>query len=53
MISLTEAGLKVLRGLRDAKTSKLADALAIEFTPAELGVPTQATPLIERLARSI
>ena|ERR1700722_14213606 len=53
VISLTEAGLKVLRSLRDAKTSKLADALAIEFTPAELGVLAQATPLIERLAQSI
>jgi DNA-binding MarR family transcriptional regulator len=53
VISLTEAGLKVLRSLRDAKTSKLADALAIEFTPAELGVLAQATSLIERLAQSI
>jgi DNA-binding MarR family transcriptional regulator len=53
VISLTEAGLKVLRSLRDAKTSKLADALAIEFTPAELGVLAEATPLIERLAQSI
>ncbi|HEY1915399.1 MAG TPA: MarR family transcriptional regulator [Streptosporangiaceae bacterium] len=53
VISLTEAGLKVLRSLRDAKTSKLADALAVEFTPAELGVLAQAAPLIERLAQSI
>jgi DNA-binding MarR family transcriptional regulator len=53
VISLTEAGQKALRSLRDAKTDKLAHALATEFTPAELGVLAQATPLIERLAQSI
>jgi DNA-binding MarR family transcriptional regulator len=53
VISLTEAGQKVLRSLRDAKTDKLAQALATDFTAAELAQLAAVTPLIERLAQSI
>lgn len=53
VISATEAGLRLLRARRHAKTDHLARALEAEFTPAELGQLTAVTPLIERLAQRI
>jgi DNA-binding MarR family transcriptional regulator len=53
VISATEAGLRLLRTRRHAKTDHLARALEAEFTPAELGQLKAATPLIERLAQRI
>jgi DNA-binding MarR family transcriptional regulator len=53
VMSLTSAGLTLLRGKRDARTAQLADALAREFTAAERSQLQAAAPLLERLARSI
>ncbi len=53
VISATEAGLRVLRNRRNARTEQLARALSTEFTPAELEQLTAAAPLIERLAQSL
>jgi DNA-binding MarR family transcriptional regulator len=53
VMSLTDAGLALLRGKRDARTAQLADALAREFTAAERSQLQAAAPLLERLARSI
>lgn len=53
VISATEAGLRLLRTRRHAKTDHLARAIEAEFTPAELGQLSAVTPLIERLAQRI
>jgi DNA-binding MarR family transcriptional regulator len=53
VMSLTEAGLAILRGKRDARTAQLAQALADGFTPTELSQLRAVAPLLERLARSI
>jgi DNA-binding MarR family transcriptional regulator len=53
VISITEAGLGVLRDKRNARTEQLAQALSAGFTPAELRQLMAAAPLIERLAQSI
>ena len=53
VMSLTEAGLAILRGKRDARTAQLAQALTAGFTPAELTQLRAVAPLLERLARSI
>jgi DNA-binding MarR family transcriptional regulator len=53
VISVTEAGLQVLRNRRDERTERLARALAAGFTPAEVKQLMAAAPLIERLAQSI
>jgi len=53
IISLTEAGLRVLRNRRSARTEQLAKALSAGFTRPELEQLMAAAPLIERLAQSL
>ena len=53
LLSVTEAGLQVLRNRRNAKTERLAQVLAAEFSPPELQQLVAAAPLIERLAQSL
>jgi DNA-binding MarR family transcriptional regulator len=53
VISLTEAGRRVLQDKRNARTQQLAQALSARFTPAELRQLMVAAPLLERLAQSI
>jgi DNA-binding MarR family transcriptional regulator len=53
VLSITEAGLQVLRDRRDAMTELLARALAGGFTPAEVEQLRAAAPLLERLALTI
>jgi DNA-binding MarR family transcriptional regulator len=53
VLSVTEAGLRVLRNKRHARTEQLARALSAGFTQAELRQLMAASPLIERLAQSI
>jgi DNA-binding MarR family transcriptional regulator len=53
VLSVTEAGLQVLRGRRNARTEQLARALSAEFTRSELKQLLAAAPLIERLAPNI
>jgi DNA-binding MarR family transcriptional regulator len=53
VLSVTGAGLRVLRSKRNARTEQLAKALSAGFTPADLQVLITAAPLLERLAQSI
>jgi DNA-binding MarR family transcriptional regulator len=53
VISITEAGLRVLRDRRNAGTQQLAQALASGFTRSELEQLLAAAPLIERLAEKL
>jgi DNA-binding MarR family transcriptional regulator len=53
VLSLTAAGLEVLRKERTARTGQLARALSAGFTRAELRHLMAAAPLIERLAQSL
>jgi DNA-binding MarR family transcriptional regulator len=53
ILSLTEAGMEVLRAKRSARTEQLAQALSAEFTRSELERLLAAAPLIERLAESL
>ena len=53
ILSVTDAGLEVLRNHRTARTEQLARALSSGFTPAELEQLAAAAPLLERLAQSI
>jgi len=53
VLSVTEAGLQLLRNKRGARTEQLAQALSAGFTPAELRQLAAAAPLLERLAQSI
>ena len=53
VLSVTEAGRRVLRDKRNARTEQLARALAAGFTPAELQHLKAAAPLLERLAQCI
>ena len=53
LLSVTEAGLRVLRNRRNAKTERLAQVLAAEFTHPELQQLMAVAPLIERLAQSL
>ena len=53
VMSVTEAGLDLLRSRRNAKVRQLARALAAEFTPAELERLAEAAPLLERLGQSL
>ena len=52
-MSVTDAGLDLLRSRRNAKVRQLARALAAEFTPAELERLADAAPLLERLGQSL
>jgi len=53
VMSLTEAGLRVLRNKRNARTEQLAKALSAGFTHSELATLRAAAPLIERLGQSL
>jgi DNA-binding MarR family transcriptional regulator len=53
VLSVTAAGLEVLRSKRSARTEQLAQALSTGFTPTEIGQLRAAVPLLERLAQSI
>jgi DNA-binding MarR family transcriptional regulator len=53
VMSITDAGLDLLRSRRNAKVRQLARALAAEFTPAELERLADAAPLLERLGQSL
>ena len=53
VLSVTEAGLELLRDKRSARTEQLAQALSAGFTATELKQLAAAAPLLERLAQSI
>ncbi len=53
VMSVTDAGLGLLRSRRNAKVRQLARALAAEFTPAELERLAEAARLLERLGQSL
>ncbi|MGH2892763.1 MAG: MarR family winged helix-turn-helix transcriptional regulator [Solirubrobacteraceae bacterium] len=53
VMSITDAGLDLLRSRRNAKVQQLARALSADFTPAERGQLAAVAPLLERLAQSI
>jgi DNA-binding MarR family transcriptional regulator len=53
VMSLTQAGRQALQDRRDARTERIARALAAGFTPDELAQLLAAAPLIERLAQCI
>jgi DNA-binding MarR family transcriptional regulator len=53
VLSVTEAGSRLLRDKRNARTEQLAKALSAGFTPAEIRLLAAASPLLERLAESI
>jgi DNA-binding MarR family transcriptional regulator len=53
ILSITPAGLEVLRHRRTRRTEQLATALATGFTATELAQLAAAAPLLERLANSI
>jgi len=53
VMSITDAGLALLRSRRNAKVQQLARALSTDFTSAELDQLAAVAPLLERLAQSI
>src|SRR4029077_16857316 len=53
VLSVTDAGLALLRNKRGARTEQPAQALSAGFTAAELRQLAAAAPLLERLAQSI
>jgi DNA-binding MarR family transcriptional regulator len=53
VLSVTAAGVQVLRNRRSARTEQLARALSTGFTQEELSQLMTAAPLLERLADSI
>lgn len=53
ILSITDAGLGVLRDRRNARTERLAQALSAGFTRSELEQLMATAPLLERLAQSI
>jgi DNA-binding MarR family transcriptional regulator len=53
VLSVSEAGARVLRNRRNARTQLLAEALSAGFSGSELSVLEAAAPLLERLAQSI
>ena len=53
VMSITDAGLALLRSRRNAKVQQLALALSTDFTPDELDQLAAVAPLLERLAQSI
>jgi DNA-binding MarR family transcriptional regulator len=53
ILSVSEAGMQLLRDRRNARTELLARALSTGFTRAELKQLGAAAPLLERLAHSI
>ncbi len=53
VMSITDAGLELLRNRRNAKVQQLARALSADFSPAERDQLAAVAPLLERLAQSI
>jgi DNA-binding MarR family transcriptional regulator len=53
VMSITDAGLDLLRSRRTAKVQQLSRALSAEFTPDELDQLAAITPLLERLAQNL
>ena len=53
VLSVTAAGLELLRTKRGARIEQMAQALSAGFTAAELRHLAAAAPLLERLAQSI
>jgi DNA-binding MarR family transcriptional regulator len=53
VMSITDAGLALLRSRRNAKVQQLAGALSADFTAGELDQLAAVAPLLERLAQSI
>jgi len=53
ILSVTDAGLQVLRDRQNARTEQLARALSSGFSSAELEQLMAAAPLLERLAQTI
>jgi DNA-binding MarR family transcriptional regulator len=53
LLSLTEAGQRVMQDKRNARNEQLAKVLAATFTPGEIRQLAAAAPLLERLAQSI
>jgi DNA-binding MarR family transcriptional regulator len=53
VLSISAAGLSVLRNRRSARTERLRQALADGFTPDELVQLMGVAPLLERLAQKI
>jgi len=53
VLSVTGAGLELLRNKRGARTEQMAQALSAGLTAAELRQLAAAAPLLERLAQSI
>jgi DNA-binding MarR family transcriptional regulator len=53
VLSITDAGLAVLRSRRDARVQQLARALSTGFSPAEIEQLKDAAPLLERLAQHV
>jgi DNA-binding MarR family transcriptional regulator len=53
LVSISGAGLELLRSRRNARTEMLAQALSSGFTPSELKQLEAVAPLLERLAQSI
>jgi DNA-binding MarR family transcriptional regulator len=53
ILSITDAGVAVMRERRSARTQQLTEALMAGFTPAELEQLRIAAPLLERLAENL
>jgi len=53
ILTITPAGLELLRHRRNLRTEELARALSHGFTETELEQLAAAAPLLERLANSI
>jgi len=53
VLSVTQAGLNLLRSKRSTRSQQIARALTQEFTPAELKRLRAAASLLDRLGRSI
>lgn len=53
VLSITEAGRRLVRDRRGARTEMIARALRGGFTPAELEQLRAAAPLLERLAERL
>ncbi|HEX4831388.1 MAG TPA: MarR family transcriptional regulator [Trebonia sp.] len=53
VLSLTEAGRRVVHDRRGARTAMIARALAAGFSPAELAQLQAITPLLERLGEGL
>jgi DNA-binding MarR family transcriptional regulator len=53
VLSVTEAGQRILQDKRNARTDQLAQALSARFTADEVRQLAVAAPLLERLAQTI